>query len=56
VINVFKTQKLTNPVSTFGVTIIFEPFIIPFSMSVPSCSSLMTESAPEKKQKEEQEA
>jgi hypothetical protein len=33
-------EKLTNPVSTFGVTIIFDPFTMPFSFSVPSCSSL----------------
>lgn len=32
--------SLTNPVSTFGVTIIFDPFTIAFSVSVPSCSSL----------------
>lgn len=33
-------SSLTNPVSTFGVKIIFDPFTIPFSVSVPSCSSL----------------
>lgn len=34
------SDYLTSPVSTFGVTMIFEPFTMPFSFSVPSCSSL----------------
>ena len=30
------SKNLTNPVSTFGVTMIFDPFTIAFSVSVPS--------------------
>jgi hypothetical protein len=33
-------HRLTNPVSTFGVKIILDPFTMPFPDNVPSCNSL----------------
>lgn len=38
--SLLKCQKLTNPVSTFGVSMIFDPFTMPFSVNVPSCRTL----------------